>query len=750
MDSSLSDSVLNVLQRTSKGKATFPELATALRSLEGMCLVIPPQEFGRFTEDLNAALEEKGQGNVTVKDAEVPKFIGLTTPEGAFVPRAFTDDTLAREYAVTSGLIEPDGSLFFVKKDWVSGLHEFLAKGWDGVIIDSDSDHQVNLPRKPLARLLAVMTLEELAYIPYLHVVTHENKVHTQRSEGESLLAFAFDNDEAARCGVQGIQAGNGGAATQKTPTPELLQILLGIGVDTLIVNPGLGDERPYSRGEIRRMKEMHGNGNPLVEPAPADPAPAGAATQAAAVPAVDPSLDPGRAAADRAVSGSPQLPGPMVRAASRPTRPLVPPPDITDEESRNRFIHWHERATSQAVEPWQMTEALSYELRVYTPIHFRNVEGLYWPQFFKHPTNEGETASYLYTNEAALREALKTSPPESRRFHLLSGIEALRWVWAAPGDIGHVAFDWPKPRAWFSCPTFWALNPIFPGHMEIKDLDKVPGANLAKVGGLPGARGLKPQVVKALLGGWRQLLTMRREGERSPSLIEHQGGRYLAAFSGQEQFLACTSTLQGFQGAPVDAGREAPFAAWLEAATECAGVVLDPAGPHPLALDHFDLMALGLWCRKGYAQPSEHDLVSEAGRLCAEKKIPPRLAGRMAAEIPRYWMGVQKKDDSVLILVIPGTDTCALFSNPDSARSYLDFYRNLGIGSDEMKPVPVLSRWDRSALHTAAESFEAVWIDPAPMGGGGLYLEREALEAALEHLDRKLKPRVPGFVWEG
>ena len=69
METTPSNSVLNVLKRTSKGEGTFPELAAALNSLEGMCLVIPPQEFVRLTEDLDAALERKGYGNVTVRDA---------------------------------------------------------------------------------------------------------------------------------------------------------------------------------------------------------------------------------------------------------------------------------------------------------------------------------------------------------------------------------------------------------------------------------------------------------------------------------------------------------------------------------------------------------------------------------------------------------------------------------------------------------------------------------------------------------
>jgi hypothetical protein len=53
------------------------------------------------------------------------------------------------------------------------------------------------------------------------------------------------------------------------------------------------------------------------------------------------------------------------------------------------------------------------------------------------------------------------------------------------------------------------------------------------------------------------------------------------------------------------------------------------------------------------------------------------------------------------------------------------------------------------SALTIAAGQFTEVAINPDPYGTEGLFLGRDALESALERIDDKLKPRVPGFIAE-
>jgi hypothetical protein len=101
---------------------------------------------------------------------------------------------------------------------------------------------------------------------------------------------------------------------------------------------------------------------------------------------------------------------------------------------------------------------------------------------------------------------------------------------------------------------------------------------------------------------------------------------------------------------------------------------------------------------------------------------------------------------------MVPKTDACALFTSQNLAKSYLDFWQNVESVKPQlssMKPVPVLSRWQSSALAVAAEQFSEIWIDPDPASASGLRLGKDALEAGLARIDEKLKPRVPGFIWE-
>ena len=100
----------------------------------------------------------------------------------------------------------------------------------------------------------------------------------------------------------------------------------------------------------------------------------------------------------------------------------------------------------------------------------------------------------------------------------------------------------------------------------------------------------------------------------------------------------------------------------------------------------------------------------------------------------------------------VPDEDCCALFTSEETAGNYIQACENIGvIKAGDMQPVPVLHRWQRSVFQTLAEHFnDGGVVDPIPMSGQGLRLDREAIEAALEQVDTMLKPRVRGFVAGG
>jgi hypothetical protein len=150
---------------------------------------------------------------------------------------------------------------------------------------------------------------------------------------------------------------------------------------------------------------------------------------------------------------------------------------------------------------------------------------------------------------------------------------------------------------------------------------------------------------------------------------------------------------------------------------------------------------------------PDGWKLINTVARLTYEKRITAALAGRLLADHPRYWAGLsQTPDGGGSLLMVPKSDACALFTSQDLAQKYIDFLRSLENAKSQMEgmqPIPLLTRWHTSALAVAAEQFTEVAINPDPYGTEGLFLGRDALDAALVRIDEKLKPRVPGFIAE-
>ncbi|MEE8166726.1 MAG: hypothetical protein V3T64_14255, partial [Myxococcota bacterium] len=104
--------------------------------------------------------------------------------------------------------------------------------------------------------------------------------------------------------------------------------------------------------------------------------------------------------------------------------------------------------------------------------------------------------------------------------------------------------------------------------------------------------------------------------------------------------------------------------------------------------------------------------------------------------------------DGGASIMTLPDVDCCPIFTSQEIARTYINVYRNLGLMTEGMKPVPILHKWTYSVFVEAKNNFtEGACVDPIPLGGGGVRVAGEMLEAALERIDEKLKPRVPGFV---
>jgi hypothetical protein len=726
------DRLPNILRRTAADPLASWDLADALRETEELWVIPDPEDFVRYNQELTAAFESKG---ITRNDdADPPKLNGETTSDG-FMPRVFTNDDRARDWAVSARLIPSDAAMPLMTRSPQRFLYDSLSDGSAGWIVDDGSLHKVTLPRRMLSQVYGLTILPEIAAMPTLHILMRAGKVFVQRGEGDGQVAFIFSSQQAADLGVKLTGEQLDGMGSRELPTARLLQSILRAGVTRLMVNPTFPAECAYTRPEITQLAELAVAGpEPVQEDAPSAP----------------PSDAPAPAPPPEASSTSPPDIAPDVEAvawATRfPTRPAVPPPGRSDDESRRVFKGIWERVNADAIPMFEYLRVLGFNLDLYVGVLDRPVEGIAWPQPMEYTDNPGRLFVHTYTMESTIQAKLADRPPEEQRYLHLSTVEFLRWVWAAPKimeDIFVDAFEGNDDQLQF--PANYALSMIYPHFLEITDVRAVPNVGLARMGQLPGARGLQAEVVKTLLQGWAQLF-----GTTGVAPIELEGRSYVAAFTSSDRYFAYESTQRDFTGAPVPAGEEPAFGAWLEATDGVAGILLDPGSEAQLPLDHTELLGLDLWSRRGH-QPRGSDFVAAVAHRLDAGTMAPRTAARILADWPQYYLGLQPIEGGSNVLKMPGGDILPIFTTMEKLEAFIQYYLEEGVLEGSWDPVPVSHKWMHSAFLQASRTYEdGAWIDPEPGAEhGSVHVGPEMLQHALERIDEQLKPRVPGFIWE-
>ena len=722
------DRLPNILRRTAADPLASWDLADALRETQELWVIPDPEDFLRYNQELTAAFEAKGI--TRSDDAAAPKLNGETTSDG-FMPRVFTNDDRARDWAVSAGLIAPDAAIELMTRSPQRFLYDSLSDGSAGWIVDDGALHKVTLTRRLLTQVYGLTILPDIAAMPTLHILMRANKVFAQGGEGEERVAFIFMSQQAADLGVKLTGEQLEGMASRELPTARLLQSILRASVTRLMVNPTFPAECAYTRPEITRLAELA-----AATPAPAEesapPAPSADSpaveTSGAPSPPIDPDVEP-------------------VAWASRfPTRPAVPPAGRSDDESRRVFLGMWERVNADAIPMFEYLRILGFNLDLYVGVLDKPVEGVAWPQPMEYTDQPGRLFVHAYTMESKIQEKVAGRPPEEQRYLHLSNVEFLRWVWAAPKimeDIFVDAFEGNDGQLQF--PAKYALSMIYPHFLEIADVRAVPNVGLARMGQLQGARGLQAEVVKTLLQGWAQLF-----GTTGMPSIELDGRDYLAAFTSSDRFFAYESTQRDFAGAPVPAAEEPAFGAWLEATDGIDGILLDPGSEAQMLLEHTELLGLDLWSRKGH-QPRGSDFVAAvAGRIEAGT-MSPRTAARILADWPQYYLGIQTIEGGANVLKMPGGDILPIFTTVERLEAFIEYYSGEGVLEGTWDPVSVSHKWTHSAFLQASRTYEdGAWVDPEPgPEHGGVHVGPEMLQHALERIDDQLKPRVPGFVWK-
>ncbi len=458
-------------------------------------------------------------------------------------------------------------------------------------------------------------------------------------------------------------------------------------------------------------------------------------------------------------------------RVEEGPSLEPVPPPGISAEESRDRFQELRRAWSEERIPAWELLDGLGFEIGVHVPVRPEPVHGLRWPLVSPHPDDPERPSVRVFTHPEAADAAL-AELPDVETLHL-SGIEALRWIWAAPAAVDGVVFDlYPDGPAHLTIPDTWGLAILYPHFLDYSEFERVERVAPGRLGGLPGARGLKAEVVRSLVEGWSDLVGLETGKGSAAATVEHDGGRYLPAFTSPDRYFDFDTAHPDRSGDPRPVGEDAPFQEWLLASSECDGVLLDPASPHPLVLDHTDLAILALWCGTG-RRPDATDLA--VGVASAREELGARVAGRIVADWPRYYWAHQpgEGDEPTRAMTMPDRDACPIFTSEEKVTRFLGRIREWGMVDEGMKPARYLTGWAFNVFREMAGGYEdGGWIDPRAMkileavaddgemldgafdavdpdatDGDGLEVSPAMARAALERIDERLMPRVPGFV---
>jgi hypothetical protein len=421
-----------------------------------------------------------------------------------------------------------------------------------------------------------------------------------------------------------------------------------------------------------------------------------------------------------------PPLPPPRARTLLDRAREGVTPPPVlaplrTDEASR-AFLEALEAKVGQGLPAWLFVETLMYEMRVHLQIDPKVCEGLRWPSFHRGLGEHGRGTVFAFAGADTLRQAIARRPDAGTSSIELAAVEALRWIVAAPGPLDILTFVGHLHETGQARPVDIYLPALLPTAHHIPDLGRVPVVALDRIGALPGGRALRPEAVRALALGWRQLAGIT---DGRTVRLDGQAWKPLA------------SRLHAAQS-------EAPFLRWLGQLDGAAGLILDPDGAAPMKIEPVDLLMLDRWAAHPERQPDAHEALLWAAGLLAAGTITPEMAGRMAADFLFYWICARSAGAQAEVLMYPNTDALLLFTSEAWARHFLGGGRL----AEGFTPGRVRFDWARNPFVMALEDYSEAWIDPgSPTTGGGLRLSHDALKAAVARIDETLKPRVPGFI---
>lgn len=575
-----------------------------------------------------------------------------------------------------------------------------------------------------------------------------------ERSDGGDFLPHVFSDGQLAReFAVADGQVGpDATVMTEGAPSAKRIREVLGEDWGGVWLDRGTDHEVFLDRPMLRRILERMGDG--AAAPAPSEPP-------------VRPHPPPPDDGVFRAVHRLNVKTGP----------PVVPPPEVTETEVAERLRVLRQKWEEESLPPWKMLLEVAYETALWVPADPREMSGLRWPLMGKHPQQHDLKVIHAFASKEMAETTVRATGQDAPVYRL-SGIEALRWMWATPQSLAAFLLHFDPPFGFAGLTPRMALSAIHPHFAHVPDLEAVPRVPPARLGEIPGARGTRPECVRALVGGWRELVGVSGPDGGTPVPVEHEGGRYLPAFTGAERYFAFDTAHPETSGTPVPAGEEAPFRDWLLASRECDGVILDPSGPHPLVLDPTDLLFLSLWVRKG-SRPDGTDVVRAVAEL--GDALDSRRVARFLVDWPQYFtVGHPTPEGRIGEVLTMPDDPRRLSAFTTDGKATRFFHqichaRELDLG-EGWSHAELLSRWPINLFEILDAGFpEGAWLNPRGLNfadhlaggeevalemldmarteldvdredGDGLEVTPEIVAAALQRIDETLAPRVEGL----
>jgi hypothetical protein len=417
-----------------------------------------------------------------------------------------------------------------------------------------------------------------------------------------------------------------------------------------------------------------------------------------------------------------------------------VPPPRLGDAVSTARFGTFWKHFSEGALSEQRMREVIWFEIDLHC-VADRSGHGL-WLRCEPDPRGGAWSVCRAFSSSALAGRRLEESPGLTQRIHA-SGLEILRWLHAAPTPPERLLVDWYEGSpAWIELPVTLAASAVFPHFQHIEDLTAVERIALSRLGALPRTGGLRPQIARALLTGWRDLVGFTS----APTPVSYAGGHWLPVFSDQRQAFAFAREHRDFQ--PARAGAAPAFLEWLAAARDVDGLLLDSESAAPLPIDHTALLLLDGWGLAASEQPDGGALVAAVARQLAAGAIGPSLAARIVADWPRYHLVAPLHRISAGS--VPEPERALVFSRIDDAEQLVALAAagRTTIVPADAEVLTILHGWGRSVFHVIARAFAGALIDPTLTEDGqvadGLALDDTLVRTAAERVDTQLAPRIP------